>query len=319
MDENKRQPLNQPLSYLPHEQLMRPLIQTLGTGLVIASACYPIELLQTRRQVSQTPQQRLFTVSSSLLSNWRPLLAGYCHANKSSLMKNSVISTREPVHSRVNEVLGDKESMSDVEVHNHAESSQKATMQQKLKATVVTSMLIGSLDTLFTNYFSNMRIQNALGHNPVFSMAQKLRFARVGAIPRFGKNGTNALFCIGASTILKDPLEQILPHEHYGASAQAAATIVSGCCGGLLANTLDVIYKNTVNQTNLITLKAPDMLTVSRKLLAEGGARAFLRGSPHSMLTTVIAYAGIEAVDHYVNHVLYPKAPQEENAPRMKP
>ncbi len=318
MDENKNQPLTEQLSHLPHEQLIKPIVQALGTGLVIASACYPIELLQTRRQVAQTPQQRLFTVSSSLLSNWRPLLAGYCHANKSSLMKNSVISTREPVHSRVNEVLGDKESISDVEMHNYSESSTKSSMQQKLKATVITSMVIGSLDTLFTNYFSNMRIQNALGQNPMFTMAQKLRFARVGAISRFGKNGTNALFCIGATTILKDPLEQILPRENFGASAQAAATIISGCSGGLVSNALDVIYKNTVNQTNLVTLKAPDMLTVSRKLLAEGGAKAFLRGSPHSMLTTVIAYAGIEAVDHYVNHVLFPKEQQADNAPTLK-
>lgn len=248
------------------------------TGVSVATVVYPLEVMQTRMQLGY---------SSLLLSNAKFFLAGLMNANKASMCKTSMMSQQDVVHSPIHDVI-----------HGKDESPQAC---KHLYATLLTSGIIGGMDSATTNYSSNRRILNAINQNPVVEgIKNKFKFALIGLNTRFLKSSTNAFFCIGASTILNDPMQRLLPQHSYGIETYAA-TIASGLISGFLTNGLGLIYKTQIMLIEVPTLKAPSAYHVTNDLIAKNGVTVLTRGSLYSMLTTILAFGTMQAVDQLMS------------------
>lgn len=274
---------------ISYKEVIRPVVQTVTTGVGVATVLYPIELIQTRLQLNATVSGAGW--SSYFLANTRLIFNGFLHANRASLVKNSVISQKEAVHEPMNDLVNERD------MH---------PTNKKITAAMGSSLVIGLLDTGFTNFFANMRVFNSIGVDPVFiNLKQKIAFAATGFNPRFIRNGAGAFFCISSSTLLEEPLEAYLPAEKFGITSNVISTVSLGSISGVLTNGLDVVYKRKVSNTCLETLKSPRAFDVAKEIYVKEGMRAFMRGSWLSAVCSVMAFGTINGIDALMNSYFY--------------
>lgn len=308
---------------LKHQAIFQPIVQTLGTSVGIATMCFPLEVVQTLMQTSfhKTDIKQsgsgssrfrliapfLFNANGTLRVTQAGLFEGYKSANKASFTKNTILTnTRDPIHKEVNQALEEKELTSGVqELH---EGGQKGSQKNKLTPTIVTSVLVGGLDTLFTNYFSNMRVLNQLGiinENPAYTILKKLRFGSMAFHARLLRNSMNALGCIAVTTVLEEPMDNLLPREKYGMKGNIITNIASGMIVGGSTHAIDTIYKNMIKNVDLSKFAVPGMIETGLQMKRQHGFRAFNKGMSMSMLQTIGAFLMINSMDYYTKNILF--------------
>jgi|GEM_PF-5851432 hypothetical protein len=253
---------NTPVKPFSYKEIVLPFLTAGLTGSTIACTLYPIEYIQTRMQIGVAKSNLGF--SAFFLANWRPIFTGLFHANKASLVKNGVLSQRDSVHDQV---------------HGLHDNEKPITAMKRYISTVATAGIIGFFDTVFTHYFANHRIRNAMGETVKFkSKAEMRQFAFAGINPRLFRNFFNAFFCIGANTIIQPKVNDLFPGNQYPMINFIFSNLSAGMMGSFIMNPLDVIYKRKIQQMDMSTMKTPSAWKVAKELIRDG-ARPYFTGS----------------------------------------
>lgn len=264
------------------EQACSVAIRTGLSSSIIATALFPLEVLQTRRQINAR-------------GKWlTPILCLniYLNSQVCSGVKNVFIANRDDVHKNVHDVIRTGKI-------NH--DSSHLSYPKTFATTAISASLIGSMDALCTNYFFNKRVFYSDGIKPEIPFNRMFEFYRMGLGTRVLRNSTNALFCLGANGLLRKPVDRLLPPDQFGWAGGGVSLLLSGILGGLAVNGWDVINKNMIRSANLIKFKAPKMRDVTQQLWVKTGYKAFLRGGGLGMASTTVAYGVLDGVAYFMD------------------
>ena len=304
---NQKIEIGSPKSTDQDEALKKPTImeneyfqvatRMVATSVGVASVLYPLDVYKTRLQVDAKSSKVTMGVAGSSPFMWSyrvvaPFVSGFINANKSSLIKNSVLSNRETVSTSVDALIAEKK------IEQNA--------LKKHQGLLLTTGVIAGLDTTFTQYYSNIRVLNSLGERPVLSMLDKLAFAKEGALIRGSRNYLTTLACIGANALLSNQLTPYLPRSTNAFAHDATTSILAGFAIAPFINALDVIYKNKIKQIDMETLKTPGVGKVISTLWDKGKFAPFTRGSATTGVYTALAFMTINGISVLLDKYVFP-------------
>lgn len=263
-------------------------VRIVTTASAVATVLLPLDIIKTRLQVGvvAVPQFGPALFNRALIQNW-------VNVNKASLTKNTVISNRDAVSTRVETMIDDQ--------------GNKPNFFKRHQGLLATTSIISILDTSFTQYYSNMSTLNSLGQEiPVLTRKQKLYFTKEGIVVRGGRNFITTLGLLSVNTVLSDFIhpwvskEQVLAHT-------VLTTIVAGFCVAPASNALDVIYRRKIAGVNLETLRTPPYRQLIRNVVGQEGFNPFFRGSLLSGIYTSAAFGTISGISYILDNYVFPQ------------
>ena len=277
------------------DSFTRKTFQTLVTASAVGAAVYPMEISKYGKQTGMS-----ISFFSLLASNYKLLMQGFLNAQKASLAKNTAITQSGTVHASFVETMSASKEMSPNK--DLSEFRVKTTtalpLSVKVPASIATAFTIGLLDTLGTNYYSNLKLINSIGKKVALpTFCDKFTFFRQGFVPRISKNFSNAFLFCGSEMFLMQPMTALLPPEKYGNANSILTTVLAGSLAGVATNGWEVIYSNMIKNMDFKTLQTPSMRATLKQLYKEKGAGVFFSGAIRSAQITTIAYAVIKMVD----------------------
>jgi hypothetical protein len=281
----------------------KPIVLTGLTIPAVVSATYPLDVIQTLRQSGNTAAYRPRYIFPYFANHWRLLVRGYFATFTQAGAKNAVLANRDNVHVRLKDGISTEEDV--VNVHGEID----LPLRKKVTVTLGATTILAAGDVLATNYWANIRLAAQLGMNPGFnSYWDRLRFAYTACGSRYAGIYIGSLGIIAGGTLMRDPIEAILPVREYGVISPLVAGILPGLMTGPLGNFWNVIRVNQMMNMNPATYKVPSMWHVAKDLYAKEGAKVFMRGGAVSMLYTIVAYSAVSAVDHFVSTSIFPES-----------
>jgi hypothetical protein len=273
-------------------QIIHPIVVAGTAATTIAFSLYPIEYIQTRIQLGiKKPSTMSFT--TFFLANWKPIFQGFSNTCKGSFAKNGVISQRESIKNKLE--IEEKQINESITENNEQEITKIG--KQGLISAAFASGIISFFDTSCTQYFANARVKNSIGEMLDLSLLKKIQFSRAGFNVRLSRNFINAFFCIGADTMVKPLVNYFLPDQEYRIANLMISNSIAGALSGIIMNPFDVIYKHTIQETDMKILKAPQTLQLTKELLRKEGYRHFFKGASMSMLMSTVVYAILNGID----------------------
>ncbi|QRN03436.1 hypothetical protein GH742_05905 [Legionella sp. MW5194] len=283
-----------PFRFLPltqHELLRNPyvegVIRVFGTSVAVATILHPMDVMMTRfRSQGYAPMMANHQFFSKLFT-------GFLTTQKQAALKNMVIANKEKVNDHVGEMIGEHEN--------------KAF--KKYGEMLVTTVIVGGIDTILTQYYANKRILDALGDKIELSLGQKLQFAKEGMLTRGGRNFVTTLACIGATTTVSEFINPLIPKNDHVFAHTAATSVISGFAISPFASVLDNVYQEKIRQVNKSTLKTPPLTEMFMHLWQQGGVRRLVRGAGMGGFYNVIAFGVINGVAEVMNTHLFPRQP----------
>ncbi|KTD47347.1 hypothetical protein Lrub_2269 [Legionella rubrilucens] len=262
------------------------VIRVFGTSVAVATILHPMDVLMTRfRSQGYAPMMANHQFFSKLFT-------GFLTTQKQAALKNMVIANKEKVNDHVGEMIGEQEN--------------KAF--KKYSEMLVTTVIVGGIDTIFTQYFANKRILDALGDKIELSLGQKFQFAKEGMLTRGGRNFVTTLACIGATTTVSEFINPLIPKDQVFAHT-AATSVISGFAISPFASVLDNVYQEKIRQVNKSTLKTPPITEMFVHLWQQGGVRRLVRGAGMGGLYNMVAFGVINGVAEFMNSHLFPRQP----------
>jgi len=271
------------------------------TSTTVTTVLFPLELTRTLLQTNTDKakegyrSRNPFSMVSPLLFNFgrvHSLVNGYVNSNKSSLIRNTMLSNKESVADNVDAV-----------------TEFKALWQEWLRqgfSLMATAAIIASFDTLLTQYHTNLGVLNAQGVVPVLNTQQKFSFAFKGITARGTKTFTTTLGCIASGTLISDMVDQYLISRNSHPYAHALGS--GSLCGFLIApvsNVFDVLYKNTLKMINLTTGEMPRYRLVAHTLWRNHGPRIFLQGSLVGGLYNTVAFVTFNGITWFLDNRIF--------------
>ncbi|MGQ3888045.1 hypothetical protein ACQUW5_03305 [Legionella sp. CNM-1927-20] len=252
-------------SYAIQNEYAKAVIRVFATSVSIASALYPLEVIQMRKQMGVKGigvKAGFFTPAMFNYKTIKPLVQGFLTANKSSLIKNSVIANRETVSTHVDSVVGEKGKESNKNVSN-------------FKVETISAGLIAGIDTGFTQIYANLRSLNALGYTLSIPMSQKFEFFKQGLLIRGTRNYFSALACMGSTGMISDFLNPYISRTTNPVSHNALTSIIGGFAVAPFINTADVLYRRKIKGMNLETFETPSVKQIFTELVKPQGKFSF--------------------------------------------
>lgn len=252
-----------------------PMVRILGTSVSIGTMFYPIEVFLTRLQ---TGTKTSFNFNPLMYSHayLRTAVNGYMATLQSSTTKNFFLSNKG-------------------EVYERSEGN-----------VFLATAVIAFMDTLCTQYPSNIRVLNSLGSNHHLNMREKLLFAKEGMLIRGSKNFMTTLGCIATSTWVSDMINPIIPKYKNDYLHMAFTALISGCMVSPISNALDIIYKNKMKKFDPVTFTTPTYQEVIKELWASDGLKAFRRGALIISCSNTLAFALINGINECMNQLFLP-------------
>lgn len=277
------------LPFTQQELLRNPYVEgairVFGTSVAVATILHPMDVMMTRfRSQGYAP----------MLANhqfFSKLFRGYLTTQKQAALKNTVIANKDTVNDHVGDMMGEHEN----------------TTFKKYGEMLVTTVIVGGIDTILTQYYANKRILDALGEKIELSLAQKMKFAKEGMVVRGGRNFSTTLACIAATTTLSEFLNPFIPKNEHVFAHTAATSVISGFAISPFASVLDNIYQEKIRQVNKSTLKTPPLTEMFISLWQQGGVKRLVRGAGLGGLYNVIAFGVINGVAEVMNTHLFPR------------
>lgn len=264
------------------------------TSTTVTTVLYPLEIMRTLKQTDIEKKEggyrskNPFSMVSPLLFNFsrvHTLVNGYLNSNKSSLMRNTMLSNKDSVADNVEAVIKDE----------------KEAKRQEYVSLLITAAIIAGFDTLLTQYHCNKGVFYALGISPTLTGRQHLSFAVKGMAARGGKTLSTTLGCIGSGTVISDALNNAISSETHPYAHALGTASISGFLVAPISNIGDVLYKNTLKQMNLATGEMPTYRATAQMLWRTRGPRVFLQGSALGGVYNTVAFVSFNAVNNYLN------------------
>lgn len=289
-------------AYCLHNQYVVNGLRILGTSGFVAVTLSPIEIALSRRQLGK----KVFTIFTEACSNpsvrWA-LRQHLKNAGKGSVLKNFAIASHRDVTAHVDHYLGEKPSKGNRSFVN------------QYKITFITSGLIASIDTMFTQYYANFRVFNSLGKGLNLSLNEKLKLTKEGLIIRGMRNYVGTLACLSATSIISDFTNRytFISGEENPVLHNIFTSIIAGLTMAPLINILDVVYRSKISKMNFNRFTTPSSLEVSKQLWNEGGYSPFLRGTSLSCLYTVVAVSSINLCSQMLDYVFLDNSKEEKS------
>ncbi|KTC94490.1 hypothetical protein [Legionella erythra] len=288
----------------PQELLRNPyvegVIRVFGTSVAVATILHPMDVLMTRfRSQGYAPMManhQFFT----------KLFTGYLTTQKQAALKNMVIANKEKVNEHVGDMMGEHEN----------------TAFKKYGEMLATTIIVGGIDTILTQYYANKRILDALGDKIELSLRQKMKFAKEGMLTRGGRNFTTTLACIAATTTLSEFIDPFIPKNDHVFAHTAATSLISGFAISPFASVLDNVYQEKIRQINKGTLKTPPLTDMFISLWQQGGVKRLVRGAGLGGLYNVVAFGVINGIAEVMNTHLFPRqntGPVSQQGPFFAP
>lgn len=303
---------------LRHKSVLQPIVQTGTTGMMVATFCYPLEVLQTWRQVGM-PASMKFTgpLLIGLKPVVRPLAEGYVQAQKASLLRNGVVANRENVHSKVDEYISKEEPQTNIETTIPGADT---NIRNKALGIGVTSMVISSSYTLLSSIINNKRLLKTLLMEvpEVVGVLNKMKFAAM-CMPARGTSNLINTGILTMTTVLQVERREKTNNNKDDLLFNVGSSMVSGGVVGLMTNWLDVITKKQMQGMDKVKLVTPSIFETARKIHTLGGNRAFMKGCSYSMLMNVAAFSAMGLTDFLVNEKLFSKGRMENYHRRHSP
>lgn len=268
-------------------------VRTIATSVAVATALYPVEVVRTQIQAGSRATSPFLWGSRAFV----PLVNGFMAANKSSLVKNSVLSNKETVSTHIESTLGERPPETNVLRRN--------------QGLLFTTGIIAGLDTIFTQYYSNIGVLNKLGSSPTMDMFQKLQFAKEGMMIRATRNYVTTLACIGISSNFIALTENAFPQNKQFTNL-TIGSIAAGFASAPLINSFDVLYKCKIKGFDLQSMRTPSYTDVAEQLWKEGKGRAFLRGTGITGCYTGLAFITINGVAVLLDKHVFTKEQAKE-------
>lgn len=279
------------------------------TSTTVTTVLFPLEVFRTLVQTDtekgttnigkNNPLSRNpFSFISPLLFNFGrmdSMVSGFMNSNKSSLVRNTMLTNKDSVSENVDSVIIDE-----------TQPPTRISKSRQYASLVVTTGLISMGDTLLTQYHTNLSIFNALKIIPDLNGKQKLIFATRGMAARGTKTFATTLGCIASGTAISDMLNPLISREgHYAPIHYLIAGSICGFIVAIPSNIGDVIYKNTLKEMNLQTLQMPTYQDKVRSLLKNNGVRIFFQGSMVGGFYNTLAFATFNGVSWYLDNRVF--------------
>lgn len=293
-----------------HSLIFESLVRTFATAVTVTTVLYPVDILQTRLQLGRDKLPANISLASPFLFNYRtlqPLISGFGSAMKASLLRNTIIANREKISSLVDAKQPiDKEPIEPEQELNLNKPGQRTLLKQ-YSSLVITTGIIGALDTLATQYYANKKVLNVAGLNPLFTPLQKLQLMRQGIGLRGSRNVLNTFACISATSILPNLLNPVISQKMYPTVNNVTSTIIAGFAVSPVVNIADTIYKRKINSLNLEKLTTEPYLGIIHKIYNENGVRPFFRGSLLGGIQSSLVFGTVNGVNWIMSKYVFPK------------
>lgn len=288
---------------LGHKSVLQPIVQTGMTGMMVATFCYPLEVLQTWQQVGM-PASMKFTgpLLIGLKPIVRPLAEGYVQAQKASLLRNGVVANREHVNNKVNEYIGKEEAQTNIE-----SNIPETNVKNKALGIGITSVLISGSYTLLSSTTNNRRLLKTLLMEvpEVVGVLNRMKFAAM-CMPARGTSNLINTGILTMTTVLQVERREKTNNKD-DLIFNLGSSMLSGGVVGLMTNWLDVITKTQMRGMDKIKLVTPSMLETAKKIHNVGGKVAFMKGAYYSILMNVAAFSAMGVADYFTNEKLFSK------------
>lgn len=254
--------------------------RTIVTGVVVASALYPLDIYRTRQHagIARAP----FPLNPFLWTYFglKPFIYGFINSNKASICRNVLLANRNDISSQITPL------------------KEESNLKKQQNLFILTTV-ISTFDTGLTHYFSNMRILNNLNCAPALSFREKLSFAREAFLVRYTRNLFLALGCINGSEMVGDYIQPFIPLERYPITHTLCSSGLPAFAISPFTNAFDVVYSTKISTAiNNDQFKTLSYRNVCRELWGARGFLAFTRGAGANTLYNTIAFLAFNGVSN---------------------
>lgn len=261
-------------------------VRVAGTILATATACYPIGVIQNRKQIGEKAFGLFLDAFYGRGRARQSVAQGLKNAYTTGFFRSCFIAN--------------KEALTNVEEIG-INGNKRAGLS--FKTMVGASGIIAGLETFFTQVSANSGVFNSLGITLKLNLSQKIKFLQAGLGVRGFRNYVGTMACITASAPLSDYTNNYISRTNHPIWHNTLNALFMGIITSPILTSIDNVYKHQVKETKLNDFSSPSALSVTKDLWRKGKVTSFTKGGILGCVYTVVSIGTVNGISFLIDNV----------------